>query len=85
MTLRWRLYSLKLEEKDLVQEHIKRMTENFDELFVVGDKLFEEDKVVYHLASLPDSFELLVTALEANENVPLMVIVVERLLHNKRK
>ena len=54
------------------------MTELFNELAIVGDEIDEEDRVVYLLASLPDSFNTLVTALEANEDVPKMEIVTER-------
>ena len=51
----------------------------------MGDAIEEEDRVVYLLASLPDSFNTLVTALEASEEVPKMEIVTERLLHAERK
>ena len=47
--------------------------------------LSEEDRVIYLLASLPDSFSVLVTALEASSDVPKMDIVIERLLHQERK
>ena len=61
------------------------MTELFEELAVVGDPVSDEDRVVHLLASLPDSYDMLVTALEANsETVPKMEIVTERLLHEKR-
>ena len=40
---------------------------------------------MYLLASLPDSFNTLVTALEASEDVPKMEVVTERLLHAERK
>ena len=69
-----------------VQERIKAMTEVFEALAVIGDPVTEEDRVVYLLASLPDSFNMLVTALEASsENVQKMEIVTERLLHEERK
>ena len=61
------------------------MIELFNELAIVGDAIQEEDRVVYLLASLPDSFNTLVTALEASEDVPKMEIVTERLLHAERK
>ena len=48
------------------------MTELFNELAIVGDAIEEEDRVVYLLASLPDSYNTLVTALEAHEEVPKM-------------
>ena len=37
---------------------------------VIGDLLEEEDQVIYLLASLPESFDMLVTALEVNADVP---------------
>ena len=85
LALRRRLHSLQLKDSDSVQEHIKTLTELFNELAVVGDVIKEEDCVVYLLASLPDSFNTLVTALEANEDVPKMEVVTERLLHAERK
>ncbi len=80
------LYSLRLKDGESIQERIKAMTEVFEALAVIGDPVTEEDRVVYLLASLPDSFTMLVTALEASsENVPKMEIVTERLLHEERK
>ena len=61
------------------------MTELFNEMAIVDDTIEEEDRVVYLLASLPDSFNTLVTALEANEDVPKMEVVTEQLLHAERK
>ena len=63
LALRWRLHSLTLRDGESVQEHIKTMTELFNELAIVGDAIEEEDRVVYLLASLPDSINTLVTAL----------------------
>lgn len=45
----------------------------------------DEDRVVYLLASLPDSFSVLVTALEASTEVPALAVVRERLLHEETK
>ena len=61
------------------------MMELFNELAIVGDVIQDEDRVIYLLASLFDSFSTLVTALEANEEVPKMEIVTERILHVERK
>ena len=60
-----RLYSLKLKEGASVHNHIKLMIETFDELFVIGDSLHEENRVV-HLASIPEFYDMLLTALEAS-------------------
>ena len=63
LELRRKLYSLRLKGGDCVQEHIKIMRELFDALSVVGDPIREEDRVVHLLASLPESYNMLVTAL----------------------
>ena len=85
LELRRKLYSLRLKNGDCVHDHIKAMTEVFDALSVVGDPVSEEDRVVHLLASLPDSYNMLVTALETNAEVPKMELVTERLLHEERK
>ena len=85
LALRRRLHSLQLKDGKSVQDHVKAMTELFNELAIVADAIEEKDQVVYLLASLPDSFNTLVTALEANEDVPKMEVVKERLLHTERK
>ncbi len=53
------------------------MTEIFEALAVIGDVVSEEDRVVHLLASLPESFNVLVTARWA--------VVTERLLHKQIK
>ena len=85
LALRRKLYSLWLKENQSVQQHIKEMTEVFEELAIVGDRIKEEDRVVHLLASLPPSFDVLVTALEASEDVPKMEMVTERLLREEIK
>ena len=60
------------------------MIENFEESCVIGD-IIEEDWVIYFLASLPDSFNMLVTALEANAELPRREIVTKRLLYEETK
>ena len=86
LQLRRKLFSLKLEEGESVQEHIKTMTETFEELAVIGDAVSEEDQVVHLLASLPATYDMLVTALEAqSENVPKWELVTERLRHEEQK
>lgn len=51
------------------------MLETFNELSIVSDAITDEDRVVYLFASLPESFNTLVTALESNCTVPEMEIV----------
>ena len=85
LNLRRKLHSLRLKDGQSVQEHVKTMLETFNELSIVGDAITDEDRVVYLLASLPESFNTLVTALESNTDVPAMEIVIERLMHEERK
>ena len=85
LELRRKLHSLRLKDGDSVQEHVKAMIEVFDGLSVAGDPVSDEDRTVHLLASLPESYNMLVTALEANPEVPKMEVVTERLLHEERK
>ncbi len=82
--MRRKLHSARLRDgADSAQEHIKLMTEIFDALTVAGETVSEEDRVVYLLASLPESYNVLVTALEASEKVPKLEVVTERILHQE--
>ena len=85
LNLRRKLYGLKLKDNEPIQGHIKAMVEIFEELAVIGEAIDEEDRVVHLLASLPDSYQMLVTALEANADVPQLELVTERLMHEERK
>ena len=85
LELRCRHQSLRLKEGNSIQEHLKAMTEIFDGLSVAGDPVSDKDRVVHLLASLPESFNMLVTALEANPEVPKMEVVTEHLLHEEWK
>ena len=80
LELRQRLFSLKLKESGSVQEHIKQMTDIFDGLSAINVPLSEEDKTVYLLVRLPESYNM-----ESNPEVPKMAVVAERLLQIKRK
>jgi len=61
------------------------MSEICDELSAIGENVSEEDRVVYLLASLPESYSTLVSALEASAKVPTLAVVRERLLHEETK
>uniref|UniRef100_A0A1X7U5T6 DUF4219 domain-containing protein n=1 Tax=Amphimedon queenslandica TaxID=400682 RepID=A0A1X7U5T6_AMPQE len=79
LALRYKLHSLRLEKGQSVQEHIKSMTEMFSELSVSGDNISYEDRVVYILASLPESFDMLITAFEAISDVLNLETVIKKL------
>ena len=85
MNLRRKLHSLRLKDGESVQGHVKTMLETLNELSIVGDAITNEESVVYLLASLPELFTTLVTALESNPTVPEMETVIERLMHEERK
>ena len=68
------LYSLRLHDGESVQEHIRKLTELFEVPAVIGDPTKEEDKVVHFLASLPESFNVLVTILQSIAGVPKMEV-----------
>ena len=74
LELRRNLFSLRLKNGESVQEHVKAMTSIFEDLSVIGDPVSEEDRVVHLLASLPDSYSILVTAFEANVEVPKLFL-----------
>ena len=42
------------------------LTKVFNELSAIGDNIDNEDGIIYLLVNLPDSYKMLVTALEAN-------------------
>ena len=50
LALRRRLHSLCLKVSENIQDHIKAITEIFNELAVIGDNIEDKDKVVYLLA-----------------------------------
>ena len=85
LELRRKLYSLRLKDGDSIQEHVKEMTEIFNGLSVIGDPVSDKDRVVHLLGSFPDLFNMIVTVLEANLQVPKMEVETERLLHEERK
>ena len=86
LRLRKKLFTMRLKEGESMKEHIKQMTEVFGELAVIDAAVSDEDKVVHLLASLPDSYDVLVTALESgSENIPALEVVTERLLREEQK
>ena len=55
LELKRKLFSMRLAEGGLVQDHIKSIAEVCDELSAIGEPVPEEDRIVYLLASLPES------------------------------
>ena len=79
LSLRKKLFTIKLNNSGSMREHIKKMTEIVSELAVIAEPVSDEDQVVYLLAGLPESYDVLVTALESgSETVPPLENVTER-------
>ena len=76
--LRKKLCTARLAEGGSANDHIKCLTQIFDELAVFDAPVEEDDKVTYLLSSLPDSYDVLVTALDAMDAVPTWTTVVEK-------
>ena len=86
LSLRKKLFTMKFADSGSMREHIKKMTEVFDELAAIAEPISDEDKVVYLLAGLPESYDVLVTALESgSDTVPALESVTERLLREELK
>ena len=84
LRLRKRLYSMQLSGKS-EHQHLKDFVDIFNELAVLGDGVSDEDQVIHLLASLPDEYSVLVTALEAQEKVPSWDVVTEKIIHQEQK
>ena len=61
------------------------MTKIFEELSIIEDSIDEEDRVVHLLTGLPDSYNMLITDLEASQDVPKWALVTEHLLFEETK
>ena len=85
LRLRKSLYGMKLLPGMNVHQLLKSFVEIFEELSIIGEAVDNEDKVIHLLASLPDEYSTLVTALEAQDNIPSWEIVQEKLLHEENK
>ena len=85
LRLKRQLYNMRLKDGEELRSHFKTFIELFDALAVIGEPLKDEDKVINLLASLPDKYSTLVTALEAMEKVPTWEMVTERLIHEENK
>ena len=78
------LFSVCLREGESVQQHVKAMTEVIETLLVIGDPTTDEDLVVRLLASLPESYEMIVMAL-SKFKCACLEMVIERLLQRNEK
>ena len=78
-SLRKRLYSSVMSPNSTIGEHIRTITEIFDSLAAVGDVLTEKDRVMVLMSSLPNRFDVLITALQSSKDAPSFEELVEKL------
>ena len=79
LALRRKLNGMRLEDGGSMNDHVREMLETFNELALIGSALEPEDQVITLLASLPSSYDMLITALEVHDTVPTIEVVTERL------
>ncbi|KAF2348306.1 hypothetical protein FHG87_020937 [Trinorchestia longiramus] len=58
--LKKKLFNMKLENGQNLQDYLKVLVELFEELAIIGDAIVEEEGVIILLSSLPDRFSTLV-------------------------
>ena len=69
-----------LKDGGSVNEHLKMLQEIFDSLVVLKDPVLENKQVMFILATLSESFQMMVTALAAStEDVPSLADVKEKI------
>ena len=77
---------MKLRDDGSVNDHLKAMSEIFQELAVIGEPVPESKRVSHLLASLPESYDTLVTALQGQSEEALKWdVVTERLLQEEQR
>jgi hypothetical protein len=81
-----RIRRLELPEGGDMEQHLFKLEELFDKLSAAGKELDEDIKVAIMLSSLPDSYEVLTTALEARSDDELTLgIIKQQLIAEWRK
>ena len=83
--LRRRFFTTMMGEGDDVLEHINRLKTLAEQLDAVGAPVSEDDLVITLLASLSESYQFLITALESRADSLTWELVTSRLLHEDMK
>ncbi|KAG3058277.1 hypothetical protein PI125_g25259 [Phytophthora idaei] len=83
--LRRRFFTTMMEEGDDVLEHINKVKTLAEQLDAVGAPVSEDDLVITLLASLSESYQFLITALESRAASLTWELVTSRLLHEDMK
>ena len=77
--LRKELYSCSMAPNSSICDHIRTITQLFDSLSAVCDNLDDKNRVMLLMSSLPSKFDVLITALQSNKDVPSFEELVEKL------
>ena len=83
--LKKQYFRTEMKEGTPVETHLKHMKEITDKLAAIGAPISEEDQVVTLLGSLPSSYSILVTALEARVDGVTLNFVQQALRHEEQK
>lgn len=83
--LKKQYFRKEMSEGNCINMHLKEMKELTDKLSSIGAPISEEDQVVTLLGSLPSSFSIVVTALEARVDDLTLDFVQQQLIHHERK
>lgn len=83
--LRRRFFTTMMGEGDDVLEHINKVKTLAEQLDAVGAPVSEDDLVITLLASLSESYQFLITALESRADSLTWELVTSRLLHEDLK
>ena len=83
--LRRRFFTTMMGEDDDVLEHINKLKTLAEQLDAVGAPVSEDDLVITLLASLSESYQFLITALESRADSLTWELVTSRLLHEDLK
>ena len=75
---------MEMKEGSSIETHMKEMKELADRLAALGAAVLEEDQVVTLLGSLPPSYQMLVTTLEARNELTLNYVQ-QSLVHEEKK
>ena len=74
-----------MKEETSIEQHLRYMKDIADRLAAIGAPISEEDQVVTLLGSLPRSYAILVTALEARVDDIKMDFIQQALSHEESK
>ena len=83
--LKKQYFRTEMKEGTPVETHLKHMKEITDKLAAIGAPISEEDQVVTLFGSLPSSYSILVTALEARVDGVTLNFVQQALRHEEQK